>query len=262
MKLTSPVLVLAFTSNAHLCLTFFNFIPHVLLVLCAFGFPEVNQSGKMESPRHTFVSNNKEVLLALGSLEGDDDGWSSCKCFPLVREKIKNCWFNLQDFAEAAWEMGRSDPQKIIFGIKMGLALSIVSLLIFWRESYHDVSQYSIWAILTVIVMFEFSIGMTINILCIIFVRILFMIKKLNLLIIFYFYIGATFIKGFNRGLGTLCAGILAFCFAELSLLAGKWEQVVIVISTFITGTNLTHITMIHIKFFNKNMSLCSMVVI
>lgn len=126
-------------------------------------------------------------------------------CFTLLSRSTKKSWNDLQDFATKAWEMGLSDPRKIIFAIKMGLALAIVSLLIFWKESYHDVGQYSIWAILTVIVMFEFSIG-------------------------------ATFIKGFNRGLGTLFAGILAFWFAELSLLAGQWEKVVIVISIFITG--------------------------
>lgn len=51
-----------------------------------------------------------------------------------------------------------------------------------------------------------------------------------------YLVSGATFIKGFNRVLGTVCAGILAFCFAELSMLARQWEDVVIVSSIFITG--------------------------
>ncbi|KAK6132048.1 hypothetical protein DH2020_034212 [Rehmannia glutinosa] len=100
--------------------------------------------------------------------------------------------------------MGRNDPRKIIYAVKMGFALALVSLFIFWKKPA-DVSQFSIWAILTVVVMFEFSIG-------------------------------ATFIKGFNRGLGTFCAGMLAFLFAELSLLAGDGERVVIVISFFITG--------------------------
>ncbi|KAI5353089.1 hypothetical protein L3X38_005981 [Prunus dulcis] len=125
---------------------------------------------------------------------------SRCTCFNFMKY-----WKDLLDFASKAWEMGRSDPRKVIFAIKMGLALSIVSLLIFWKKSYHDIGQYSIWAILTVIVMFEFSIG-------------------------------GTFIKGFNRGLGTLFAGILAFCFAELSLLAANLEEVVIVMSIFIVG--------------------------
>ncbi|XVE91402.1 hypothetical protein REPUB_Repub01dG0006600 [Reevesia pubescens] len=127
------------------------------------------------------------------------------EAYEVIREKIKNSWDDLQDFARKALEIDRSDPKKVIFAIKMGLALSIVSLLIFWKGSYEDIAQYSIWAILTIIVTFEFSIG-------------------------------ATFIKGFNRGLGTFCAGILAFCFAELSVVAGKLEEVVIVISIFVTG--------------------------
>lgn len=159
----------------------------------------------MGSLKHNWEDNSAASLPFLASFRGNEDRRSGWTCLKVIREKSKNSWFELLDFARKALEMGRSDPRKVIFAIKMGLALSIVSLLIFWKKSYEDFAQYSIWAILTVIVMFEFSIG-------------------------------ATFIKGFNRGLGTLCAGILAFCFAELSMVAGKLEEVVIVISIFIIG--------------------------
>ncbi|XP_025014886.1 aluminum-activated malate transporter 5 isoform X1 [Ricinus communis] len=146
--------------------------------------------------------DNRHFLL--GSFNGEVDETSKSTCLSLLSGKVRRSLNELQDFAKKAWDMGRSDPRKIIFAIKMGMALSIVSLLIFCK-AVEDISQYSIWAILTVIVMFEYTIG-------------------------------ATFIKGFNRLLGTLCAGMLAFGFAELSLLVGKWEEVVIVISIFITG--------------------------
>ena len=52
----------------------------------------------------------------------------------------------------------------------------------------------------------------------------------------FLFLAGGTLIKGFNRGLGTLFAGMLAFIFAQLALCAGEWEKVVWVFSIFIVG--------------------------
>ncbi|KAL0463623.1 UNVERIFIED_CONTAM: Aluminum-activated malate transporter 9 [Sesamum latifolium] len=149
----------------------------------------------------SFTRKSRERLLDLGSLESQYEETGRCMCF---RSAIcYNFTQYFKDFSRRALEMGRNDPRKIMHAIKMGLALSLVSLLIFWKEPFSDAAQYSIWAILTVIVMFEFSIG-------------------------------ATFIKGFNRGLGTFCAGVLAFGFGELALLVGKWEEIVIVTSIFL----------------------------
>ncbi|KAK4430193.1 Aluminum-activated malate transporter 9 [Sesamum alatum] len=161
----------------------------------------MNNAGSLSS---SFARQSREGLLDLGSLESQYEETGRCMCLRTdICNKFTQFCDDFTEFSRRALEMGRKDPRKIMHAVKMGLALSLVSLLIYWKEPFADAAQYSIWAILTVIVMFEFSIG-------------------------------ATFIKGFNRGLGTFCAGVLAFGFGKLALSAGKWEEIVIVTSIFL----------------------------
>ncbi|KAJ4843152.1 hypothetical protein Tsubulata_018579 [Turnera subulata] len=154
------------------------------------------QALEMGSCTCTYADTTKEWQPLLDTLSGDvdDDEASNRNCFTWLSGRMRSSVNDFQDFVKKAWEMGRSDPKKVIFAFKMGLALATVSLLICWKGANQDVAQYSIWAILTVIVMFEYTIG-------------------------------ATFIKGFNRVLGTIFAGLLALCFAKLSMLAGTGEE-------------------------------------
>ncbi|KZV48526.1 aluminum-activated malate transporter 9 [Dorcoceras hygrometricum] len=102
--------------------------------------------------------SKERLLRSFRRLEGNDGERYSCIWLPQMQDKFIQCRNDSFDFVKKAMEMGRNDPRKIIYALKMGFALALVSLFIFWKKPLHDVSQYAIWAILTVIVMFEFSI--------------------------------------------------------------------------------------------------------
>jgi hypothetical protein len=161
-------------------------------------------AGNAGSLRSSFLDRGKERLLPrneFGSYYSVRGGDGRIGCWEYVGNKLNE----VRNVMVKLYEMGRSDPRKVIFAGKMGLTLAFVSILIFFKEPLNYMSQYSIWAILTVVVVFEFSIGATLS-------------------------------KGFNRALGTFSAGALSLAIAELSLMTGDYQEVVIVISIFIAG--------------------------
>ncbi|KAK3128931.1 hypothetical protein QOZ80_6BG0468430 [Eleusine coracana subsp. coracana] len=128
---------------------------------------------------------------------------------------VARWWAGASAAVAELWAFARADPRKPIFAAKVALALALISLLVFLREP-RDIVSHSIWAILTVVVVFEFSIGATLS-------------------------------KGFNRGLGTLTAGAFALAVAELSKHLGELEEVILIMSTLIVAFCAT-LTKLHPK--------------
>nr|XP_043622452.1 aluminum-activated malate transporter 9-like [Erigeron canadensis] len=118
---------------------------------------------------------------------------------PETTNKFK--WiYKIKDFAN-------EDANSITFSLKVGLAVLLVSLLILFQAPYQVFGTNIIWSILTVAVMFEYTVG-------------------------------ATFQKGFNRALGSLFAGVLAIAVAELALKSGRVaEPIIIGTSIFLIGS-------------------------
>ncbi|KAK7306946.1 hypothetical protein VNO77_39593 [Canavalia gladiata] len=162
-------------------------------------------AAKNGSLRQIFAERSKERLLSRKDfpelrLNGNNNNNNNINA---LSERVATYRDGVREFFRELREMARSDPRKMVFAMKAGFSLALVSLFIYIKEE--QLSKYSIWAILTVVVVFEFSVGATLN-------------------------------KGFNRSLGTISAGGLALAIAELSVFAGKFEELIIVLCIFIAG--------------------------
>ncbi|KAK6126441.1 hypothetical protein DH2020_039829 [Rehmannia glutinosa] len=94
-------------------------------------------------------------------------------------------------------KIGEDDPRKIVHAMKVGFALTLVSLFYYFRPLYDGFGQAGMWAILTVVVVFEFTVGGTLS-------------------------------KCLNRGFATLLAGALGIGAEYFASLCGEKGEPVI----------------------------------
>ncbi|CAH2078715.1 unnamed protein product [Thlaspi arvense] len=113
------------------------------------------------------------------------------------------------------WAIGKEDPRRVIHALKVGLSLTLVSLLYLMEPLFKGIGSNAIWAVMTVVVVLEFSAG-------------------------------ATLCKGLNRGLGTLIAGSLAFFIEFVANDSGKVVRAIFIgAAVFIIGAAATYIRFI-----------------
>ncbi|KAG1346517.1 aluminum-activated malate transporter 9-like [Cocos nucifera] len=114
--------------------------------------------------------------------------------------------FFLRKWVRDVWEFAKEDTNRVIFALKVGLAMLLVSLLVLIQAPFKVFGTNIIWAILTVGIMFEYTVG-------------------------------ATFNRGFNRAVGSLLAGIFAIMVIEIAMRSGHVaEPYVIGLSIFLVG--------------------------
>ncbi|XP_020238774.1 aluminum-activated malate transporter 2 [Cajanus cajan] len=109
------------------------------------------------------------------------------------------------------------DTRKKIHCIKVGISLALVSLLYLLNPLFDQVGENAMWAIMTVVVMFEFSAGATLG-------------------------------KGLNRGLGTIIGGglgSLAAFFAQSIGMGRVGNSIIIGASVFIFGSVATYLRLV-----------------
>lgn len=57
------------------------------------------------------------------------------------------------------WNVGWEDPRRVIHAFKVGLSLTLVSLLYLLEPLFKGIGQNAIWAVMTVVVVLEFTAG-------------------------------------------------------------------------------------------------------
>ncbi|CAI9783343.1 unnamed protein product [Fraxinus pennsylvanica] len=117
---------------------------------------------------------------------------------------------NVVEIVEKTKKLGQDDPRRVAHSAKVGLALTLVSFFYYFRPLYDGFGQAGMWAILTVVVVFEFTVGGTLS-------------------------------KCLNRGFATLLAGALGIAAEYLATLCGeKGEPVLLGILVFIIAATST----------------------
>ncbi|CAA2965329.1 aluminum-activated malate transporter 10 [Olea europaea subsp. europaea] len=113
-------------------------------------------------------------------------------------------------FLQKAWSLAVREPKKAIHGVKVGVALSIVSLFYYMRPLYDGVGGNAMWAVMTVVVVFEYTVG-------------------------------ATLCKCVNRAIGTFLAGALGLGVHWIANQSGeKFKPIIIEVSVFLLAAAAT----------------------
>lgn len=73
----------------------------------------------------------------------------------LIVDLVMKLW----KFLKQSWDLGHNDPRKVIHCLKVGAALTVVSLFYYMKPLYEGVGGNAMWAVMTVVVVFENTVG-------------------------------------------------------------------------------------------------------
>ncbi|KAI4334182.1 hypothetical protein L6164_018902 [Bauhinia variegata] len=131
-------------------------------------------------------------------------------CVLFLRELPKTSWAKIVKVAKMARKLAQDDPRKVFHSFKVGLAIVLVSIFYNFRPSFYGFGDNTTWAVITVVVVMEFSVGATLG-------------------------------KGLNRMLATLLAGSLGVATHRVATLCGEKGQIVLIsLSIFVAAGTVT----------------------
>ncbi|KAK9727059.1 hypothetical protein RND81_05G255300 [Saponaria officinalis] len=127
-----------------------------------------------------------------------------------MNSKIEKVKTDVAHICELTKQIAKDDPRRVVHSFKVGFAITLVSLFYYFDPLYQGFGVNAMWAVLTVVVVFEFSVGATLG-------------------------------KGVNRVLATIIGGMFAVGAHRVSMFLGdKFEPLLLGSSVFITATVAT----------------------
>ncbi|GAV71133.1 ALMT domain-containing protein [Cephalotus follicularis] len=135
---------------------------------------------------------------------------SICRMWLGLKCHVEGILLKARRFLEKAWKLAVDEPSKVIHCVKVGVALSLVSLFYYMRPLYDGFGGNALWAVMTVVVVFEYSVGATLS-------------------------------KSVNRATATFIAGLLGVGVHWLATQSGeKLEPIILGFSVFLFASAAT----------------------
>ncbi|KAF3665294.1 Aluminum-activated malate transporter 2 [Capsicum annuum] len=94
---------------------------------------------------------------------------AECGCFLNAwlwfNKFVKKLMFKVVDNAKSAKKLGKEDPRRIVHSLKVGFTITLVSLFYYFEPKFHyeGFGVSAMWAVLTVVLVFEFTVGATLG---------------------------------------------------------------------------------------------------
>ncbi|RCV46811.1 hypothetical protein SETIT_9G561400v2 [Setaria italica] len=119
-------------------------------------------------------------------------------------EFLDKVWAALAGLGKKLAKIATDDPRRVVHSFKVGLALTLVSMLYYVRPIFNNWGLSTLWAVLiTVAVIMDYTVG-------------------------------GTLIKGLNRATATLVAGLIAVGAHKVANLGGSKGEPIIILAIFV----------------------------
>nr|CAH67598.1 OSIGBa0092M08.10 [Oryza sativa] len=162
------------------------------------------QSAAVETtPAAAAAENGGEVVVVVGG------GWVD-GCWARVRAAVEVAGRWVGGLARKVGGIAADDPRRVAHSLKVGLALTLVSVLYYVTPLFKGFGVSTLWAVLTVVVVMEYTVGGTLS-------------------------------KGLNRAFATLVAGFIAVGAHQVANRCGaQGEPILLAVFVFLLASAAT----------------------